>query len=128
MAEAALAVAIVSVLVAGGSLAVAIWQGRVNARAIKAEERDRREQLGLLRQQVETEAEERQREQQARARARVVVTAGGWQALPDRFEQEFLAIRRCWPARDARRRNATAVVAGATQEARGVLTVCKRTC
>ena len=80
MAEAALAVAIASVV-------IAYWQGRNNARAIKAEERDRREQLALLREQVE--AETRQRE--AQALARVVVTAGQSQNFPGRFEQEFHA-------------------------------------
>lgn len=86
MATVALVVSVVAALIAAGSLAVSFWQGRTAARAVENEEADRKEQLGLLREQLEAEREERR----ALGQARINVTRGGVSGAERWWEIELL--------------------------------------
>lgn len=59
MATAALIVSLASALFALGSVAVAVWQGRMNTKSIAREEADCREQMRLLEAQVSEELQAR---------------------------------------------------------------------
>jgi hypothetical protein len=86
VATAALVVSVVAAVIAAGSLAISFWQGRTAARAVENEERDRKEQLALLRDQLEAE----QKARRALGQARISVTRGGVSGAERWWEIELL--------------------------------------
>lgn len=82
MATAALAVSILSAGIALGSFAVAVWQSKVQARAIAGEEADRMRQIELLREQIQDERDARLADRLAVLEVRLEERHAGWR-FPD---------------------------------------------